>query len=112
MTATSSRSLIALVAALATQEPAAHPSPWTGTAPEPAFRPAAPGYAWSFPRDHWSHPGYRTEWWYFTGTLASVEPPGRELGYQLTFFRVGLLPEAPPLASPWTTANLVMVHAA
>jgi predicted secreted hydrolase len=83
-----------------------------GAAGAQGFRPAAPGYGWSFPRDHWSHPGYRTEWWYFTGTLSSVDPPGRELGYQLTFFRVGLLPEAPPLASPWATANLVMVHAA
>ncbi len=77
-----------------------------------AFRPAAPGYPWSFPRDDWSHPGYRTEWWYFTGHLASVEPPGRDFGYQLTFFRVGLLPGRPPLASPWATANLVMGHAA
>jgi predicted secreted hydrolase len=76
------------------------------------FRPAAPGYAWSFPRDHWRHEGYRTEWWYFTGRLSSVDPPGRELGYQLTFFRVGILPEKPRLDSPWATANLVMVHAA
>ena len=77
-----------------------------------AFTPAVPGYAWSFPRDHSSHPGYRTEWWYLTGRLASVDPPGRDLGYQLTFFRVGLLPEKPALDSPWATANLVMVHAA
>jgi predicted secreted hydrolase len=76
------------------------------------FQPAAPGYRWAFPRDHWKHDGYRTEWWYFTGRLTSVDPPGRELGYQLTFFRVGLLPEKPPLDSPWATANLVMVHAA
>lgn len=77
-----------------------------------SFRPAAPGHAWSFPRDHFTHPGYRTEWWYLTGRLASVDPPGRDLGYQLTFFRVGLLPEKPPLDSPWAAANLVMVHAA
>jgi predicted secreted hydrolase len=76
------------------------------------FRSAEPGYPWSFPRDHWSHPGYRTEWWYFTGQLRSVDPPGRDFGYQLTFFRVGLLPEKPVLDSPWATANLVMAHAA
>ena len=76
------------------------------------FRPAAPDHAWSFPRDHWTHPGYRTEWWYFTGQLESVDPPGREFGFQLTFFRVGLVPEKPPLASPWAAANLVMAHAA
>ena len=79
---------------------------------EVGFRPAAPGRAWSFPRDHWTHAGYRTEWWYFTGQLRSEDPPGRELGYQLTFFRIGLLPEKPALDSPWATANLVMVHAA
>jgi predicted secreted hydrolase len=76
------------------------------------FVPAAPGHAWSFPRDHWSHPGYRTEWWYFTGQLTSLDPPGRDFGYQLTFFRIGLVPERPPLDSPWSAANLVMVHAA
>ena len=90
--------------------PAASPPAAAG---EPAgFRPAAPGYAWSFPRDHWSHPGYRTEWWYFTGRLRSLDPPGRDFGYHLTFFRVGLLPAPPSLDSPWATANLVMVHAA
>lgn len=81
-------------------------------AAEVGFRPAAPGYAWSFPRDHWSHPGYRTEWWYFTGQLESDAPPARAFGYQLTFFRVGLLPEKPELDSPWAAANLVMAHAA
>ena len=30
---------------------------------------ARPDYRWSFPRDHWAHPAYRTEWWYFTGHL-------------------------------------------
>jgi len=69
-------------------------------------------YAWSFPRDHWSHPGYRTEWWYFTGQLAAVEAPERRFGYQLTFFRVGLTPAPPELASEWATANLIMGHAA
>ncbi len=76
------------------------------------WRAAEPGYRWSFPRDHWSHPGYRNEWWYLTGRLESVDPPGRRLGYQLTFFRVGLLPEAPRLDSRWATANAVMGHAA
>jgi predicted secreted hydrolase len=77
-----------------------------------SFTPAAPGYPWSFPRDHFRHDGYRNEWWYFTGQLESVEPPRRRFGYQLTFFRVGLLPARPDLASPWATADLVMVHAA
>ena len=85
-----------------------------GLAPEEGarFRAAAPGYAWSFPRDHWTHPGYRTEWWYFTGRLTSLDAPGRDFGYQFTLFRIGLSPRAPALDSPWATANLIMGHAA
>jgi predicted secreted hydrolase len=75
-----------------------------------AWLPARPDFAWSFPRDHWSHPGYRTEWWYFTGHLESAA--GRRFGYQFTFFRVGLLPSAPEGASAWNTADLLMGHAA
>lgn len=76
------------------------------------WRDARPGHAWSFPRDHWSHPGYRTEWWYLTGQLDAADGTGPAFGYQLTFFRVGLLPERPPLDSAWAAANLVMAHAA
>lgn len=76
------------------------------------WRPADPGHRWAFPRDHSSHPGTRTEWWYLTGQLAALDDPGQELGFQLTFFRVGLLPAPPPLDSAWASANLVMAHAA
>ncbi len=73
---------------------------------------AAPGHRWEFPRDHSSHPGYRNEWWYFTGQLVADGEPARRFGYQLTLFRVGLLPEKPPLDSAWASANMVMGHAA
>jgi predicted secreted hydrolase len=76
------------------------------------FRGASADYVWSFPRDHWVHPEYRNEWWYFTGTLTSVDDPARRFGYQLTFFRVGIVPERPPLDSAWATAGAVMAHAA
>lgn len=76
------------------------------------FLRVAPDHAWSFPRDHWAHPGYRNEWWYFTGTLADAEEPARRFGYQLTFFRVGIVPEAPPFDSAWATSGAVMAHAA
>ena len=39
----------------------------------------------AFPRDHGSHPEYRTEWWYLTGWLRAAD--GRDLGVQITFFR-------------------------
>ena len=78
----------------------------------PAWRPADPAHRWEFPRDHWAHPDHRNEWWYFTGTLAAVDDPDRRLGYQLTFFRVGLSPEPPALDSAWAASQAVMGHAA
>ncbi len=74
---------------------------------ESAWRQASPGYEWSFPEDHASHPGYRIEWWYYTGNLA--DPEGRRFGYQLTFFRVGVDP-APQNPSRWTVRDLFMAH--
>ncbi|MFB6345618.1 MAG: lipocalin-like domain-containing protein [bacterium] len=50
------------------------------------YRNAVPGYNWVFPRDHGSHPNYRTEWWYFTGELESNRG---KVGYQFTIFRQG-----------------------
>ncbi len=69
-------------------------------------------YAWSFPRDHWSHREYRTEWWYFTGHLATTSEPQRRFGYQFTLFRIGLLTARPALDSNWATDGLIMGHAA
>jgi len=51
------------------------------------FTPVKPGVQLQFPRDFGSHPGYKTEWWYATGWLTT--PDGRQLGYQVTFFRAG-----------------------
>jgi predicted secreted hydrolase len=81
-------------------------------AQQPAWIPAGPAYQWSFPRDHWAHPGYKTEWWYFTGHMASRQDPDRRFGYQFTFFRVGLASEDPEFASAWATPDLIMGHAA
>lgn len=85
------------------------------TAPaEGPWKSAAPGYVWSFPADLASHPEYKTEWWYITGHLqpeddASAEP----LGFQLTFFRIGLSPAvAVGDSSAWSPTDLVMAHAA
>ena len=77
-----------------------------------AWRAAAPGNVWSFPRDHWAHPEFRTEWWYFTGSLEDAGDAARRFGYQFTVFRIGLVPEAPPLDSRWSTAQLFMGPAA
>ncbi len=73
---------------------------------------ARPDYRWSFPRDHWARPGYRLEWWYFTGHLSAAEAPQRRFGYQFTVFRIGLLREPPRVDSAWGAQDLVMGHAA
>ncbi|MCZ2074660.1 MAG: carotenoid 1,2-hydratase [Bryobacteraceae bacterium] len=49
------------------------------------WRVALPGYRYSFPRDYFSHPEFRTEWWYYTGNLQTQS--GRCFGFELTFFR-------------------------
>lgn len=77
-----------------------------------AWRSAGSDHAWSFPRDHRAHAGYRNEWWYFTGTLRADGDPSRRFGWQLTFFRVGLAPERPPLDSAWAVSDAVMAHLA
>ncbi len=53
---------------------------------EEGYRVAEPGYAYAFPRDHGSHPGFRIEWWYLTGHL-EAEAGGDRFGFQATFFR-------------------------
>jgi predicted secreted hydrolase len=49
---------------------------------------ALPGRKISFPADHYSHPKFKTEWWYYTGHLETAS--GKRYGYQATFFRIGL----------------------
>jgi len=83
----------------------------SATAAADGWRTAAPDRAWSFPRDHWAHPGFRSEWWYFTGHLRADDDAGREFGFQFTVFRVGLLPERPDLDSAWSTDALILGHA-
>ncbi len=75
------------------------------------FAVARPGYAFRFPRDHGSHPAFRTEWWYFTGHLWSADGT-RRFGYQLTFFRQAS-PKAAWTGSPaWRTDQIHLAHAA
>ena len=84
---------------------------WAGPSAH-AWTPAQPGYAWSFPRDHWAREGYKTEWWYFTGHLRTAGAPARRLGYQFTFFRIGVSRDTPDDGSAWAARNIVMGHAA
>ena len=71
------------------------------------WREASPAYQYSFPRDHSAHPENRIEWWYYTGNLETES--GRRFGYQLTFFRLGVLRQ-PGNASRWALRDLYMTH--
>ena len=68
-----------------------------------------------FPKDHGPHPGYRTEWWYYTGNLKGDSD--RSFGFQLTFFRRQLDPPGfekfwPRPPSAWRTGQIYLGHAA
>lgn len=72
------------------------------------WRLASGSWSWSFPADHGAHPDFQTEWWYFTGNVSAAG--GRELGYQLTFFRTGLAAKAAVPENSWSVRDLYLAH--
>jgi len=105
------RTLALLVLMLASIAMALLPAATALAAPRvyPPVTPLPPGQTLQFPRDFGAHPAYKTEWWYATGWLKT--PDGKDLGYQVTFFRV-----APPhdSANPshFAPHQLIIGHAA
>lgn len=80
-----------------------------GAAEAREYRQALPGYRFQFPRDHFSHPGFKTEWWYYTGHLRTAD--GERYGFQVTFFRVGTrVARNVDNPSRWAVRNLFMAH--
>ncbi|WP_010215597.1 lipocalin-like domain-containing protein [Sphingomonas sp. PAMC 26621] len=86
------------LAAIAVAAPAATPYPQV-----------RPGIVLRFPLDHGAHPAFRTEWWYVTGWLRTDD--GKDLGFQVTFFRT-----RPPVAagnpSRFAASQVLFAHAA
>jgi len=76
------------------------------------FKRAFPGRAFSFPQDHYAHPEFKTEWWYYSGHLQSLEKNQGTFGYQLTFFRTGLKREGKNQRSKWSIQDLYFAHLA
>ncbi len=72
-----------------------------------AYQAALPGRKIVFPRDHYSHPDFKTEWWYYTGHFTTAS--GKNYGYQVTFFRFGLKDRHQSAAAPLFT-DLYMAH--
>jgi predicted secreted hydrolase len=81
-----------------------------GDQPAEGFARADAPRAFVFPADHGPHREYRNEWWYFTGNLDAAD--GRRLGYQATFFRIGLDADPPARESQWATREAWMAHLA
>ena len=77
--------------------PSPSPTP-CGAADDQGYARALAPREFHFPADHGPHPEFRTEWWYYTGNLATAE--GRRFGFQLTFFRSALAPEMPARPPP------------
>ena len=75
-----------------------------------SWRQALPGWEYQFPRDHFTHDDFRTEWWYATGQVRTAE--GRRFGYQFTIFRRGVRPpdDRTPVASRWVVDHLPLGH--
>lgn len=71
------------------------------------FRQALPGYEFVFPRDHFAHPEFELEWWYYTGNLTAED--GRRFGFELTFFR-NAVERSAPATSVWDVQQLYLAH--
>jgi len=89
------------------------PGAATAQYPSSQYRAASPGYSYSFPRDHFNHPDFQTEWWYYTGNVKSAS--GQAFGFQMTFFRQAVRRSQSPIASmasPWVIEDLYLAHLA
>ena len=69
---------------------------------------ALPGRKLSFPADHYSHPNFKTEWWYYTGHLETEA--GKRYGYQATFFRFGVRDRQTDMKEAPLFTDLYMAH--
>jgi predicted secreted hydrolase len=95
-----------------TEQPANTGLRYLGGSAEAGFARATEPRAFVFPADHASHPDYRSEWWYFTGNLATSSD--RHFGFELTFFRFAAAPPSPQpeQASAWRSDQFWMAHLA
>ena len=72
------------------------------------YKRAIEPWDWDFPRDHGAHPDFQTEWWYYTGNLAT--DTGRRFGFQFTVFRRAIAPQASASLSEFRTDQVYMAH--
>lgn len=99
-----------VVPSTAVQVPMMTATPVLTPTTQPGFIPADGSRPLTFPADFGAHPDFRTEWWYYTGNLQTTD--GRHFGFELTIFRVGLLPPTAQLSndSLWSSRELYFAH--
>jgi predicted secreted hydrolase len=73
------------------------------------YQSALPGHRYQFPRDHFNHEDFQTEWWYTTGNLTAAD--GHAYGFELTFFRQGA-DRDPGKTAAWDLHDLYLAHLA
>ena len=73
------------------------------------YKQATPGYRYEFPRDHFNHEDFQTEWWYYTGNLTASD--GQTFGFELTFFRQGVNHPAAQTGA-WDIRDVYLAHLA
>lgn len=86
----------------------------------PQYQTALPAYHYEFPRDHFNHPEFQTEWWYYTGNLKSAN--GHRYGFELAFFRQAVHRDPSqetaasdkfaPEKSSWAANDIYLAHLA
>lgn len=74
------------------------------------YRQALPGYRYQFPRDHFDHPDFHTEWWYYTGNVQAGI--GHRYGFELVFFRQAKRRGPSDNPSVWRVDDLWLAHLA
>ena len=74
------------------------------------YRQALPGYRYQFPRDHFDHPDFQTEWWYYTGNVQAAG--GHRYGFELVFFRQAKRRGPSENPSVWRVDDLWLAHLA
>src|SRR5690348_15058544 len=80
------------------------------TAEADSFRLAVRRYRYAFPRDHFEHPDFRTEWWYYTGNLSDSQ--GQRFGFELVFFRQAERRGPSAHRSRWRIDDVYLAHLA
>lgn len=74
------------------------------TLDDDGFSPTPETWDFQFPADHASHNQYRTEWWYFSGTLQNDS--NKHFGIQFVVMRIGLAATRSARQSRWATEEI------